>query len=182
MNFLYKIYVSQLKENLTQKVLLWLWEGSWSVVFVDCADKQNTSRTNPPRKSIDSTTSKGWYPLLLLLLVLCVSCVNPRVDIHCDCVSCLLFAPPLIIPCLTTHQLSFFDMGYLAEVRVEVWTCIILGSKGFPCSKKYSLPSGRIVRIPSICTQYLLTVCKWYPLRNNTRHKSNVFSVYIYTY
>ena len=108
---------------------------------------------------------------------LCVSCVNPRVDIHCDCVSCLLFAPPLIIPCLTTHQLSLFDMGYLAEVRVEVWTCIILGSKGFPWYKKYSLHSGRIVRIPSICTQCLLTVCKWYPLRDNTRHKSNVFSV-----
>ena len=108
----------------------------------------------PPQARVISNTTT-------LCALLCVSCVNPRVDIHCDCVSCLLFAPPLIIPCLTTHQLSLFDMGYLAEVRVEVWTCIILGSKAFPWYKKYRLPSGRIVRIPSICTQCLLTVCKW---------------------
>ena len=85
------------------------------------------------------STSNAHSTTTTLFVLLCVSFVNPRVDIHCDCVSCLLFAPPLIIPCLTTHKLSLFDMGYLAEVRVEVWTCIILGSKGFPWYKKYRL-------------------------------------------
>ena len=82
----------------------------------------------PPQARVDI----HYYCYYYVLVVLCVSYVNPRVYIHCDSVSCLLFAPPLIIPCLTTHKLSLFDMGYLAEVRVEVWTCIILGSKGFP--------------------------------------------------
>ena len=91
------------------------------------------------KQGLISTTTSHTTTTTILCLLLCVSCVNPRVDIHCDCVSCLLFAPPLIIPCLTTHQLSLFDMGYLAEVRVEVWTCIILGSKGFPWYKKYRL-------------------------------------------
>ena len=140
-------YASQVKENIiTQKVLLWLWEGSWSVVFADCTDKQNTSRTNPPRKSIDSTASKGWYPLLLLLL-----CTSSTVCILCESKGlyplwlCILFAVcaafnhPMFdnpralslwhgIPCRSTcwgmdlHNTRIKRFSLLQKVQTDLWS------------------------------------------------------------
>ena len=40
------------------------------------ADKQNTSLANPPRKSIDSTASKGWYLLWLRVASYPVFCLS----------------------------------------------------------------------------------------------------------